>query len=222
MTLAHCQPNGNSKIDGANLKTVNAQNVSPPASIPFAYLEEIKLVFEFTPIRCRNTSPASKKRKLEFTENSKQNSAMPLISRCPIQDMECIKQCEQVRDSQSQLPLWLSNLPLENVNLGYQPEVLSQEAFPSTVCLQNIPALKAGKPESLWDLESSADVPTQTVDIVSAKLANMIDLGLRSMICENVVQRLPDIKLLDNSSRPKLAEVSPTLFSPGYIHVSDI
>ena len=50
--------------------------------------------------------------------------------------------------------------------------------------------------------------------------AKLIDAALRTMICDNRTTLLPGVELKEKSSEPKLAEVLPALFSPGYLQVN--
>lgn len=61
-----------------------------------------------------------------------------------------------------------------------------------------------------------------TQDVTLQALVQMIDSSLRRMISDNKHGRPGGIVLSSDAGHPKLAAISPDLFSPGYIKVKPI
>lgn len=60
--------------------------------------------------------------------------------------------------------------------------------------------------------------PTSNLPDFSTSL-KLFDASLRYMICDKTVRTSPGVRLQDRSTGPKLAEICPALFSPGYLQV---
>lgn len=74
-------------------------------------------------------------------------------------------------------------------------------------------------PDANWQF--SQNKTTSLADgIFFTNFIRLIDAGLRSMISRNITPVCEEIKLTLDSNRPKLAEIAPALFSPGYLQVS--
>lgn len=212
LTLAYSQTCSNSKTNVESPNVPIAQYASPPASVPYAYLDEVKLVFEFSAI-----APASKRRRLGLITKHEPDSDMLFGFRDSIDSMESTAQPQPISNSRLQPHLWLYNFPVKKLHFG---QVLKE---PSPMgCFQNAFAVKAGIVATPRGKRFKPSDYTQTADIIFSDLALLIDVGLRSMISDNIVTKPPNIRLLSNSGGPKLTEISPGLFSPGYMHVSDL
>lgn len=50
-------------------------------------------------------------------------------------------------------------------------------------------------------------------------ILKVVDVSIRTMICDRKFEKTPGVRLVKNSGGPKLADIAPTLFSPGYLEV---
>ncbi|KAI9877717.1 MAG: hypothetical protein M1830_003029 [Pleopsidium flavum] len=65
--------------------------------------------------------------------------------------------------------------------------------------------------------DGGAEPPLIADDSDIQRLLELIDTALRTLICGKPIGTTAGIKVLSAPSRPRLADISPTLFSPGYL-----
>lgn len=58
--------------------------------------------------------------------------------------------------------------------------------------------------------------------IAFADLTKLLDAGLRTMICGDRIGRSAGVNLSSAHPRANLAKISPALFRPGYLSVSNL
>ncbi len=214
LALSYSQSCSNSRMNIESPNVPIAQYASPPASVPYAYVDEVKLVFVF---KLSATAPASKRRRLGSNTKYEPDSDMLFGFRDPINNMESIGQPQSISSNRLQPHLWLHNFPVKKLDLKQD----SQEGPSPPESSKNGSGVKAGIIATPRGKRSPPENSTRMADIVFTDLALLIDVGLRSMICGNIVYKHSNIKLLSSSGGPKLAEIAPGLFSPGYMQVSD-
>lgn len=127
------------------------------------------------------------------------------------------------------------------------PSMLDSDGVQSPSCLTQTMGRQTSSPDSsfprehqsaaslidsvIWgsieDRLPDADSPSKEFRAVTtnnqvdfAEFIRLIDVGLRSMISKNETPLFKEIKTMVNSNGPKLAEIAPALFSPGYLKVS--
>ena len=222
LVLAYSQTCSNSKTTSGNVHSVATQDCNPPTCIPCAFLDEVKLIFKFSAIDCSSITPASKRRKIGCVTDYEPHTDTLFGPHGRIRSLKCINQSHGMIGCGLQSQPQLFCFPIQNLKFGQASSALSQEASPAVDCFQDLFESEEGTMAAPWSTRSLPDTSKQTEGITFLRLASMIDVGLRSMICDNIVQTCLDIELLRSSDRPKLAEISPALFSPGYKQVSDI
>ena len=198
--------------------TITAQIASPPASVPYACLDEVKLIFRLSSIGCESDTPPPKRMRLEYTKSSTSNSDMLFCAHSPSVGTELTEESEQMLEISPQLQLELSNPASIRLDLGHEHYTLLSKEPPAIASVRSFigtigTSVVALQPTFLPDRSP------HNVDTMFADLAELIDIGLRSMICDKVVQMPPQIGQVYETGRPKLAEISPVLFSPGYREV---
>ncbi len=219
LMLTYSRACSNSKTMSGNVNSVAAQDCNPPTCIPCAYLDEVKLIFEFSALDCSSMTPVPKRRKAGCITDYEPHPDTLFSSHNRIKVLEYINQSQIMIGCGLQSQSQLSNFPIKDLKFGQVSSALSQEGFPGVNCFQDLFEPGAATAAAPWSMRSLPDTSTQAEGITFTRLASMIDVGLRSMICDETVQTCPDIELLRNSDRPKLAEISPILFSPGYMQV---
>ena len=66
---------------------------------------------------------------------------------------------------------------------------------------------------------NDAEKSHKITDLDIQHFLELADAALRTLICANPSRIAPGVRLLTDSTGPKLAEISPTLFSQGYLDV---
>ena len=220
LTLAHSQTNSTAITRSENPAFVTTQDVSPPTSIPYAYLDEIKLLFRFSFLPYGSSALAAKRRRLDFAIRHRPDSDMLFGIHSP-GGPNSIKHSQPILNKHLQRQRSLDELPANNLFTSQESSASTQDQIPPTACSQNSLFIETGTTKMPYPKRSSTGNSQEAENAISTDLACLIDLGLRSMICDNVMQKPPDINLLSLSGRPRLSEISPGLFSPGYMRVSD-
>ena len=221
LILAHSQTSNNSTSEFDKLNPLTAHDCSPPSSVPYAYLHEVKLAFKFSILHYISNTPAPKRQRLAFTSPYMPGSDMLFGAPGPVKHVGQVNQSHLKLDSLFQSQPWLPNIAVLDANVRYESKASFQEKHPRIDYFQNNLVVEPGRvatPRPKRPLHSNS---TKSKDTMFTDMANLIDVGLRSMICDNIVQKPPNIMLLSDSGRPKLAEISPALFSPGYMQVRD-
>lgn len=214
LALSYSQSCSNSRVDIESPNVPIAPYASPPVSVPYAYVDEIKLVFLF---ELSATAPASKRRRLGSNTEYEPDSDMLFGFRNPINSRESIDQPQSISSNRLQPHLWLYNFPVKKPDRGHD----SREGPLPPESSKIDSAVKAGFVATPRSKIPPPKNSTRPADIAFTDLALLIDVGLRSMICGNIVHKHSNINLLSSSGGPKLAEIAPGLFSPGYMQVGD-
>lgn len=78
-----------------------------------------------------------------------------------------------------------------------------------------------------WSSIDNTLTPSQEIGAVTTTnhgdfrdFIRLMDAGLRSTISKNEAQVSEEVKVTVESNGPKLADIAPALFSPGYLQVS--
>ena len=220
LTLAHSQTSSTAKTKFDNPAFSTTQDISPPTSVPYAYLNEVKILFRFSFILCGSPTPAAKRRRLDFASCHRPNSDM-LFNIHKLDGPNAIEHSQPSFNNRLQTQLSLYGLPTGDLFTRQESSPSTQDQISPIACSQNTFHIEIGTAAMPCPKRSSTSNPQEAENVNSTDLARLIDLGLRSMICDIVKVKSSDINMLSVPERPKLSEIAPGLFSPGYMHVSD-
>lgn len=204
-------------LDGSIL--LPAHDIKQPFGVPFAFLTHIQMTFIFSSFGgCSN----SKRSKLISGEDI--GSHVLLMDRHLIEHL-----------NQGALPEHLSQDP-KRLSLEHDPQFKS--AIQQSGNIQDPRTVICGLPFTA-NLGSSFQSPVNQLPpmklpvkraafdffpnekkIILADLVKLFDAGLRTMISGDKIQPLSGVTSLICHLGPKLAEVSPAMFRPGYLPVS--
>ena len=204
-------------------------NIQPPTGVPSARLESVSFTMKFS--TCRRTRLPIKKRKQLMTHEGSVNESQ---NRIPYESRESLDRrwklpCQlhmQVRmidgDEQgehlteSSLLIGSEQLPSASryIVSGTTSTMQSLDSMSSTKTLQSAeactPSFESSAPHSKYS--------THKVDL--DELFKIVDASLQIMICDRRPAKAVGIILSSDEGYPKLAALSPALFSPGYARVS--
>lgn len=192
-------------------------SLKPPIGVSLVFLEHIHITFAFSKLQ---TYPS------------------PMQSKTtPVEDL-CTDMLFATDEPPDEYHPMLFDLP---------PSILDLDGVQSPTCLTQTIGKQTSSPDSsflrehqsaaslidsvIWgsieDKLPDTDSPSNEFGTVTtnnqvdfAEFIRLIDVGLRSMISKNETPLFKEIKTMVNSNGPKLAEIAPALFSPGYLKVS--
>ena len=207
----------------------NDTNIQPPAGVPSARLESVSFTMNFS--TCRRTRLPSKERKQlivhEGSINESQNR-IPYESResldrrwnSPCQSHILVRMIggNERREhlSKSDLLIGSEELPLASRHIlsGTTSTMQSLDSMSSTKTLQSTeactPSFESSAPRSEYS--------THKVDL--GDLFKLVNASLHIMIYDHMPAKARGLVLSSDEGYPKLATLSPALFSPGYARVS--
>lgn len=205
-----------------------AHDIKQPFGVPFAFLEHIQITFIFSSLGvCSNR----KRPKLTSGEDLESyvllrdghlaeylnQSTLPqqLFHEPKLFSLErnrqfksVIKQSDNIQDPRNLICglQFTSTLPP-----SFQDCILGS-SFQSLV--DELPHKKLPAKRAAWDYF----LDEKKIEL--ADLFKLFDAGLRTMICGDKIQPLSGVTTSICHSGPKLAEISPAMFRPGYLPVS--
>lgn len=204
-------------------------NIQPPAGVPSARLESVSFTMKFS--TCRRTRLPIKERKQlmihEGSVNESQNRIpcesresldrrwnLPCQSHMQVRMIDGDEQGEHL--TESRLLKGSEQLPSASRHIvsGATSTMQSLDSMSST---ETLPSAEACTPS----FESSAPhskYSTHKVDL--DELLKIVNASLHIMICDRRPAKAGGIILSNDEGYPKLAALSPALFSPGYARVS--
>ena len=186
----------------------------PPCGAPFAFLEHIKIILTYSHLQCHSLEienffrhPEKPLSELLFStiENIQQISEL-----CPAG-----YQSSQVLCGPKMIQSFIYDANINLLPKGCKNNLTSPDLFgqnPLDVHAQRS-ANEAMKTKQKDGLKTSANVATLL------NFLNLAEAGLCRTICENESHVAAGIRLLAIPQGPSLADVSPALFSPGYLQV---
>lgn len=205
-----------------------AHDVKQPFGVPCAFLEHIQMTFTFSSLgvcssrkRSKLTSGEDLVSRVLFTDGHLieylNQSALPqhLVHEPTLLSLEhdgqfqsAIQQSDNIRDPRNIICglQVTSNLPL-----SFQGCILGS---PFQSLVEELPPLK------LPAKRAPSDYFPNEEKIILADLVKLFDAGLRTMICGDKILPLSGVTLSIRHLGPKLAEISPAMFRPGYLPVS--
>lgn len=228
-SLSHLQSTLGSakKSDGNNL--LEAPDIKQPFGVPFVFLDHIQLTLHFSSLGVCSNRKRSKLTTGEDPEwkmlrdgglvESLNQSALPqhffqfhepklLYLEHDQQCEPAIQRCDNVQDLRNPTSglQFTSNLPpsFHNCIPGSAFQNLGDELQP-----MKLPAKRA-----------ASDYFPNEKKIILTDLAKLFDAGLRTMIFGDEIRLLSGVTSSTCHLGPKLAEISPAMFRPGYLPVS--
>ncbi len=181
-------------------------DVAPPRCIPSAYIEDIRLLFHFS--TCRRTKNASRApfavsgSDMEHTASSTYN-------------------IDENLDCRYYSPFLSLAAPTNNLMDRYTSRTLFTSSIgPSPVSSQNSVSSNTHSTSSLNTPTTRNTYATQEVEFEI--LIQLVDFSLRRMMSDYKQVRPGGVVLSGDAGCPKLATISPALFSPGYVKVEPI
>ena len=185
-------------------------DIRPPRGVPSACLKSISMTFHIS--TCRRTRYASRAQVAVSPFRSEHTSA----STDPIEkhfDRRCYCPLSSLGGSQG---------VLDTLTDGYAPWIFGASSVDTS------PMSSQGSISSDADSTTSFDTLTDTPttsheyaihEIKFELLVRLLDFSLRRMISDYKPGRSGGVVLSTDSGSPKLAAISPALFSPGYAKV---
>lgn len=219
-------PGSAEKSDGNIL--LPAHDIQQPFGVPFAFLEHIQMTFIFSSLGIFPNRKRSKLRPGEGLEShllltdghvaeNLNESSLPqhLFHQPKLLSLEhdrqfesTIQQSDNIQDPRSHISglQFTSTLPplFQDCTLGSPFQSLVDEMLPL-----KLPVKRA-----------ALDNFPNEEKIILADLVKLFDAGLRTMICGEKIKPLSGVTSSICQLGPKLTEISPAMFRPGYLPVS--
>ena len=185
-------------------------NIIPPSHIPSMCLEDIGMTFYFS--SCRRTRHASKAQVALSGSGVQHNWAPPTSS-----------------DDEHFDRLCFSSFPSPGGPQSASDTLADKSApwIPVASSIRTSPFSSQGSVSSNTHNKSSHDISSTThryviQEVKFETLIKLVDSSLRRMISDCKLVRQGGIVLSSDVGSPKLATISPILFSPGYVKVLPI
>lgn len=184
----------------------SSADIRPPRCIPSVCLEEIGMTFHFS--TCRRTRTALRTQVL-VSEGGVQHA---LVSTNPVAER---------RDGRYYSPLSLREGLSDTLTNGCSPWISGASSVNTS------PMSSQGSISSNTHSTSSHDIPTPrhryAIQEVKVEiLVQLVDSSLRRMLSDYKPVRHGGVVLSGDAGCPKLAAISPVLFSPGYVKVKSV
>ena len=204
-------------------------NIQPPAGVPSSRLESVRFTMKFS--TCRRTRLPTKERKQLTMHERRVNESqtpIPYESRGSLDgrwNLSCQSHVLVRMDggdeqgehlTESSLLIGSGELPLASRNIVPRTTstMRSLDSMSSTKISQSAeaytPSFESSAPQSKYF--------THKVDL--DELFKIVNASLHVMICDRRPAKAGGIVLSSDEGYPKLATLSPALFSPGYARVS--
>lgn len=227
-SLSHDQSNLGSaeKLDGNIL--LEAPDIKQPFGVPFVFLDHIQMTLNFSPSgvcsnkkRCKLTTGEDPKWKrllrdghlVEYLNQSALPQHLfhePKLSSLEY-DQQCesaIQQCDNIQDLRN---------PISGLHVTATLPPSFQSCIPGTAFQNLVDELP---PMKFPAKRAASDYVPNEEKIILTDLAKLFDAGLRTMIFGDKIRLLSGVTSSTCQLGPKLAEISPAMFRPGYLPVS--
>ena len=206
-------------------------NTKPPSGVATANLEEVNFEFKFHYVPSKKTKSKKQKRGTHDPFSSRL-SAWTCYKR--------VERCNSTSQPDPVLPSFIVDSELDLIESASQPLASTywEEMLDNPTILTDQGSVNAAKRLGFLDLPGSNSEPELTVTINQNQrkrilpnhndrryqpnaltILKLLDVGMRTAISSSRVQSCPGIMLNKKSKGPKLAEIAPVLFSPGYRQV---
>lgn len=204
-------------------------NIQPPAGVPSARLESVSFTMNFS--TCRRTRLAMNERKqLAMHERSVNESQ----TRAPYKSRESLDRRWNL-PCQSHILVPMTNEDEQGEHLTESGLLIGSEELPlasrhivsgTTSIVQSLDSMSSTKTlqsEEAYSLSFESSAPrckysTHKIDL--DEFFKIVNASLHIMICDRRPAKAGGIILSSDEGYPKLATISPALFSPGYARVS--
>ncbi|MCJ1475222.1 hypothetical protein MMC13_003883 [Lambiella insularis] len=197
-------------------------NTRPPAGVPIGHLEEVKIIWTLSRLAGRSLEFVKKPTLIDMQASAK-TEMLPFpfndSHNCSIQSLSNPPPPPVGKDLMAE-HTWSSSQPLSTINFD---EMLDDG------CSESDTMMPYTSSQSVLNLPITYDIPSLPISrknppaVVAPHTFNplasfsFIDTAFRQILCEKPVRYVPGIKLKSMSPGPKLAEICPALFSPGYL-----
>ncbi|MCJ1468377.1 hypothetical protein MMC07_007005 [Pseudocyphellaria aurata] len=222
-SLSHLRSTLNSAENSDINILLPAHDIEQPFGVPFALLEHIQMTFIFSSL---GVYPNGKRIKLTSSEDLEShvlltdNPLVEYLNRSPLprqliqtpnsdslghdQQLVLIKQ----QSENSQELRYLTRGVRLTSNLPLFKDCILGSPFQSPI--------EKSPPMKLPGKRAASDYLPNAEKIILADLVNLFDAGLRTMICGDKIQPVSGV-ISSTCSGPKLAQISPAIFRPGYL-----
>lgn len=206
---------------------INVASIRPPDGVPHAEIKEIHITWTLSQMRAR---PRYKRKKPSKPKHSEEVEDDELLLHNGHNGYRALLSLSQPPPQSSSLEdmlighVWSASQPPAASN----PDgILDDEWLVEDQATPDHSPLDSQVMEPQKDQtevrgkarrkRTGSDLTVKLPDFcISLKL---FDASLRYMICDKTIRTSPGIKLSERSHGPKLAEICPGLFSPGYLQV---
>ena len=204
-------------------------NIQPPAGVPSAQLESVRFTMKFS--TCRRTRlPIKEREQLMIHEGSVNESQ----NRMPYESRESLDRSWNL-PCQSHMQVPMSDGDEQGEHLTKSSLLKGSDQLPSalrhivsrtTSTMQSLDSMSSTKTLKSSEactpsFESSAPHSKYSTHKVELdELLKIVNASLHIMICDRRPAKARGIILSNDEGYPKLAALSPALFSPGYARVS--
>ena len=218
------------KLKGSR-KTFTALDARPPEGVASAKVEGIRLNLEFSRIR-QNTH---KRRKIdvhtgleEFLDSHESLfSSDDTLYLSTLSSSPSLRSLSSFENSQGSDSSCMSSQLTGRISEGMLEEEYEYETATHAKTLQthNVSVTSAYLHHRLLKSprkrSGSGEFSKSSFLSLSAS-AKLLDAALRTIICDDRTVLLPGVKLEEKTYGPKLAEILPAVFSPGYLQVTTL
>lgn len=209
---------------------INVASIRPPDGVPYAELKEIHIKWAFSPMRAHSRI---KRKKPSKPKNGEEVDDDDLLLQNDNDSYRAFLSLSQ--PIPQSLPLehtftghtWSYSQPPAASNPDGMPDDEGFEEDPSTSDLSpwNSQVMTPQQKQTKLGIKTSrkrtkSDATFKLPDFCTS--LKLFDASLRYIICDKTFRVSPGIKLQERSHGPKLAEICPVLFSPGYLQVREL
>ena len=210
---------------------INVASIRPPNGVPHAEIKEIHIIWTLSQTRAR-PRPRIKRIKPSKPKHSEEVEDNELLLHNDHDGYRALLSLSQPPPQSPSLEdmltghVWSSSQPPAASN---PDAIIDDEWFAEDQTTPDHSPLDSQVMEPQKDQtevrgkamrkRTGSDLTVKLPDFcISLKL---FDASLRYMICDKTIRTSPGIKLSERSHGPKLAEICPGLFSPGYLQVKN-
>lgn len=206
---------------------INVASIRPPDGVPHAEIKEIHITWTLSQMRAR---PRIKRKKPSKPRHSEEVEDDELLLH---NDHDGYRALLSLSQPTPQSPLledmltgqiWSSSQPptASNPDGILDDEWFAEDQTTPDHSLLNSQVMEPPKDQTevrgkarrkRTESDPIVELPEFCISL------KLFDASLRYMICDKTIRTSPGIKLSERSHGPKLAEICPGLFSPGYLQV---
>ena len=202
--------------------TLIASNTRPPEGVPIAALEEIRIRFEISRTQGLQTGRKPKAPRTKACNDSEDwdmldisdDGSRPIGHSQPSLGIHIPSQWRHIEERDMGLYSVLQNV-CENMLHGIVIHESQLNSFsPNPAVIQSRVDLS-----TIQRKRNSSDGHSSLPRFDPMSAVKLVDAALRALICDYDVTASAGIEVERDSTRQKLAAISPALFSPGYLQV---